>query len=161
MSVLALFDSLGIVSSITVAIKALLHELCTQKVGWNDDINESQRERWDTWVLRLKSLAFRGICIAIFKRKVFASYLNGFCDASATWHIVQLSTYESKIGTYVNLLTSKTRVAPLKPLTIPRLELMSAEVLTNLVSRVRKAPEVQVEIKEIRYSSDSKSLMLD
>ena len=53
---------------------------------------------------------------------------------------------------FVNLLTSKTRVAPLKPLTIPRLEFMSAEVLTNLVSRVRKA-KIKVEIKEIRYWS--------
>ena len=59
---------------------------------------------------------------------------------------------------FVNLLTSKTRVAPLKPLTIPRLELMSAEVLTNLVSRVRKA-KIKIEIKEIRYWSDSKTAL--
>ena len=75
----------------------------------------------------------------------------------ATWYIVQSSTYESKTGTYVNFLTRKTRVAPLKPLTIPRLELMSAGVLKNLVSRARKALEVQVEIKEIRYWSDSET----
>ena len=57
------------------------------------------------------------------------------------------------------MLTSKTRVAPLKPLTILRLELMSARVLATLVDKVKKALEVQVQIAEMRYWSDSKTAL--
>ena len=67
--------------------------------------------------------------------------------------------YESETGTYVKMLTSKTRVAPLKTLTIPRLELMSARVLATLVDKVKKALEVQVQIAETRYWSDSKTAL--
>ena len=37
------------------------------------------------------------------------------------------------------LLTSKTRIAPLKTQTIPRLELMSAFILAKLMSTVQRA----------------------
>ena len=85
-NILSIYLTSGIVSPITVAIKALFQELCTQKVGWDDEINESQIERWDTWVKDLaevKSLAFRGVCTYYnIQGNVFASYLHGFCEAS-------------------------------------------------------------------------------
>ena len=41
--------------------------------------------------------------------------------------------------THVRLLASKTRVAPLKELSIPRLELMSARILAQLMHTVKNA----------------------
>ena len=125
-----LFDPLGIVSSITVAIKALFQELCIQKVGWDDELNESLRERWDSWVkdiVKTKVISFNRCLYYNIEENVLASYLHGFSDASnLAYCAVVYFVYESETGTYVKMLTSKTRVAPLKPLTIPRLELMSA-----------------------------------
>ena len=43
---------------------------------------------------------------------------------------------ETNTGVYVNLLTAKTKVAPLNKLTIPRLELLSCLLLANLVTSV-------------------------
>ena len=68
------------------------------------------------------------------QENVLASYLHGFGDASnLAYCAVVYFVYESGTGTYVKMLTSKTRVAPLKPLMIPRLELMSARILASLV----------------------------
>jgi len=64
--------------------------------------------------------------------------IHGFCDASqraicATVYL-RSSNQEEKVTTH--LICSKTKVTPLKKLTIPRLELSGAVLLTNLVSRV-------------------------
>ena len=160
-----LFDPLGIVSPITVAIKALFQELCIQKVGWDDELNESQRERWDSWIkdlVKTKVISFNRCLYYNIEENVLASYLQGFGDASnLAYCAVVYFVYESETetGTYVKMLTSKTRVAPLKPLTIPRLELMSARVLATLVDKVKKSLEVQVQIAETRYWSDSKTAL--
>ena len=47
-------------------------------------------------------------------------------------------------------------MAPLKELTIPRLELMSARILAQLMSTVKNAPEEQVTLNGTRYWLDSK-----
>ena len=158
-----LFDPLGIVSPITVAIKALFQELCIQRVGWDDELNESQRERWDSWIKNLvktKVISFTRYLYYNIEENVLASYMHGFGDASnLAYCAVVYFVYESETGTYVKMLTSKTRVAPLKPLTIPRLELMSAIVLATLVDKVKTALEVQVQIAETRYWSDSKTAL--
>ena len=58
---------------------------------------------------------------------------------------------------HVELLTSKTRIAPMKALTIPRLEMMSGRILARLMVRIETALEAEVETTEIHYWLDSKT----
>ena len=82
--------------------------------------------------------------------------LHGFGDASEkAYCAVVYFVCRTSTGVYVQLLTAKTRVAPLKALTIPRLELMSALMLAKLVDSVKKALASQVENLEARYWLDS------
>ena len=62
-------------------------------------------------------------------------------------------------GTYSRLLCSKTRVAPLKALSIPRLELMSARILVNLMDTVKNALHSQINIDCVRFWLDSKTAL--
>ena len=57
------------------------------------------------------------------------------------------------------LLCSKTGVAPLKGLTIPRLELLSARILAVLVDTVYRALEQQIKINCLGYWLDSKTAL--
>ena len=59
--------------------------------------------------------------------------------------------------THARLLASRSRVALLKALTIPRLELMSAKILARLMNIVKKALEAQVTLNGTRYWLDSKT----
>lgn len=56
---------------------------------------------------------------------------------------------------YAHLLTSKTRVSPLKDVSIPRLELMSARLLAQLMSSVKKALEHQAKLSCTKFWLDS------
>ena len=60
---------------------------------------------------------------------------------------------------HVRLVASKTRVAFLKELTIPRLELMSARILAQLMNAVRNTLQSQVTIDGVRFWLDSKTTL--
>ena len=63
-------------------------------------------------------------------------------------------------GSYhVELLTPKTRIAPMKAQTIPRLELMSARILAKLMSTVNEGLEHSVQFSSVYYWLDSKTAL--
>ena len=68
--------------------------------------------------------------------------------------------YRTKDGkAHVRLVASKTRVAPLKELSIPRLELMSARILAQLMHTVKNALQSQVKLDGVRFWLDSKTAL--
>ena len=92
------------------------------------------------------------------KQEVLECYLHGFGDASnRAYCAVVYSVCRTRAGVYARLLTSRSRVAPLKALTIPRLELMSARILAQLMNTVKKPLEAQVSLTGTRYWLDSKT----
>ncbi|XP_063994494.1 uncharacterized protein LOC135172057 [Diachasmimorpha longicaudata] len=70
--------------------------------------------------------------------------LHGFADAStlAMGASVYLRSWSASSGVNVNLVCAKTKVAPLKKMTIPRLELTAAVMVTNLMAYVQRALEL-------------------
>lgn len=64
--------------------------------------------------------------------------IHGFCDASqhAYGAAVYIRSENSHGEITVNLLCAKSRVAPLKMITIPKLELSGALILAQLVQKV-------------------------
>jgi len=59
-------------------------------------------------------------------------------------------------GSYVKFVASKSRVAPVKQLSIPRLGLLAALVLARLITHVREALELDVTITDITCWTDSR-----
>ena len=53
----------------------------------------------------------------------------------------------------------KTRIVSMKAHTIPRLELMSGEILARLMASIKTALEPEVKITEIHYCLDSKTVL--
>ena len=66
--------------------------------------------------------------------------LYGFCDASEQAYaaVIYLRMMDLDGGIEVSLVTSKTKVAPIKRLTIPRLELCGAYLLAQLLHHVQQ-----------------------
>ena len=138
-----IFDPLGLLSPFVVKLKLLFRELCSDNVNWDDQVEGDTLKRWKLQIKEFKSLGQIRVPRCYFDRsRVPVSFeLHGFSDASSQAYgaVVYLRTVYNDETILSVIVTSKTRVAPVKHQTIPRLELLGALVLTRLVSTVRKS----------------------
>ncbi|GFX07099.1 uncharacterized protein TNCV_1557021 [Trichonephila clavipes] len=82
-----------------------------------------------------------------------------FCDASKlAYGAAAYVKVRKQNEVLVNLITSKTRVAPLKAVTLPRLELLGALVAARLSSRVQEIVRNKKECKVFHWT-DSKIVL--
>ena len=155
----SVFDPIGFVSPVLVRMKMLLQETCLLKLEWDTPLPENLSSVWFEIVKDLDKVVEIAIKRCYFGKEngVVDEYnLHGFCDASekaycAVFYLVYRkgNRYES------NLIASKSRVAPVKKLTIPRLELMGALIMTRLMNTVKAALATQISFNSFWYWSDS------
>ena len=46
----SLFDPLGIISPVTVSMKALFQEICSNKFDWDKPLTGEIKGKWDRWI---------------------------------------------------------------------------------------------------------------
>ena len=159
----SVFDPLGLVSPVTVSAKMIFQEVCIAKCGWDDSLPEEKCMKWKKWIEDLSVVKQISLPRFIFEGnegEVIRTSLHGFGDASLKGYCaVIFIECETTKGIYTRLVCAKTRVAPLKSLSIPRLELMSARILVTLMETVRNAISSYVRIDEIKYWLDSKTAL--
>ena len=162
-SLASLFDPLGLVSPIAVSAKILFQELCLEKLGWDDPLPIDKANRWEAWLRDLKgarTIYVPRCAVSVKKGTLVSRQLHGFADASKKAYCAMVYLVEETAeGIYIQLLSAKTRVVPLKQLTIPRLELMSARVLATLMTTVIEALGPQFHIDCVKYWLGSKTAL--
>ena len=158
----SLFDPLGLISGVVVSMKILFQDVCKDKLGWDEVFSNDMKRRLDKWIK--DCVATREIYIdkCLYDARLGNAtecYLHGFADASKkAYCAVVYLVYRTENGEVcARVIASKTRVAPLKELSIPRLELMSATILAQLVSTIRAALSSQLKLDGVRYWLDSKT----
>ena len=127
------FDVLGWCSPSIIKIKIILQQLWELKINWDDPVPDSVHNIWSRWRSELNLLSTKYIPRCYFSKEahIISMELHGFCDASeqAYTAVIYLHMMDLDGGIQVSLVTSKTKVAPIKRLTIPRLELCGAYLL--------------------------------
>ena len=140
-----IFDPLGLLSPFTIKLNILFQALCLDKLEWDSEPQGDLRKQCDALITELEFLTkirvLRCYFLPGFNRLV--TQIHGFSDASerAMGAVVYARTVYENGNVDVKLMASKTRVAPLKKQTIPRLELIGATLLANLVSSLLNALE--------------------
>jgi len=123
-------------------VKCLFQEIWEQNLNWDDELPLDLARRWNGWCQDLTALQD----LAVSRRydqgtgEVVERQLHVFCDASTKAYgcVIYLRTVR-RDSTSVCLVVSKNRVAPLKRLTLPRLELMSNLLGARLVTYVKRS----------------------
>ena len=133
--VTSVYDPLGFVAPFILPAKGLLQDLCRKNLGWDDPISDDDLTRWRNWLVELPMLEKLKVnrCFKpINFEEVASSQLHHFADASqrAYGAVTYLHLTDTKGDIHCSFITGKSRLAPLKQLTIPRLELSAAVVAT-------------------------------
>eukprot|EP00794_Sanderia_malayensis_P016989 gene16989-18701_t len=158
-SIASVFDPLGLITPMITPIKVLFQEICTTKVGWDERLPDQLRNSWQSWIRSCKKTAKIEVPRYHFlevQERPTEIELHGFCDASQDAYAAAVYVrYQGTSSTTTDLLMSKTRVSPLKKMSIPRLELLSCLILARLMDNVKKTIDSIVNISNTYYWSDS------
>ena len=157
------YDPLGLISPVGVSAKVIFPEICRQKCEWDEQLKGGVKKGVEDWVRGLIDCRRIDVKRCIYDHpheEVEECSLHGFADASkkAYCGVVYL-VYRTQVGRYARMLTSKTRVAPLKELSIPRLELMGALILVKLMVSVKGALASQQSVKRSKLWLDSQTVL--
>ncbi|XP_036147020.1 uncharacterized protein LOC118647026 [Monomorium pharaonis] len=134
-----LFDPLGWLAPVTVLAKLLIQTTWLQQLDWDAPLAATEAAAWSRLEAELHDLEalrvprwFRG------DDPTVRIELHGFSDASERAYAAVVYLRSSSDGeTSVSLVSAKTRVAPLRRVSLPRLELCGAALLAGLVDHVR------------------------
>lgn len=133
------FDPLGLIGPITSSVKIFMQQLWGENLKWDDPLSSESERVWAALTKNLCSLKEINIPRHLFPIDNPAIIeLHGFSDASmeaygAVCYIVVCDTLGNR---FCNLVTSKSRVAPLKTITLARFELSAAVLLAKLVHKI-------------------------
>ena len=153
------YDPLGFLAPVTIRFKVLFQKLCRDKLEWDESLPEELIGEWNKLVSDLGEGGPISIPRSYFHHTnapATSVTLCGFCDASihAYAAVVYLVT-KTDVSTSVQFVVSKTRVAPLQTQTIPRLELLSALLLSRLVVSVSNSLQSTISQLKVRCYVDS------
>ena len=132
------FDVLGWFSPTIIKVKILMQRLWELKVDWDDPLSPDIHDAWLQWRSEFYDKHLPR-CYFPDAVNIVAVELHGFCDASERAYagVVYLRMIDSTGDVHLSIVTSKTKVAPIKRLTIPRLELCGAHLLTQLLHHIQ------------------------
>jgi hypothetical protein len=151
-----LFDPLGLIGAILVNVKIILQKVWALKLDWDDSVPMEIYTRWVNFIDSLPAINNINIPRRIISiENPIIIEVHGFCDASelaygACMYIRAIDKNNRKSS---HLLCSKFRVAPLKTISLPRLELCGALLLARLVQKATS--KLQLNISKYFYWTDS------
>ena len=154
------YDPLGFMSPIIIRFKIFFQELCGPKLDWDEPLSGKLLKKWHSLVADLQEsqpISVPRSYLANIHQAVDTYSLCGFCDASVNaYAAVVYLVIKTSTGHSVRFVVSKTRVAPVKTQTIPRLELLSALLLARLMVTVAQGLESELPLTQPRCFTDSK-----
>ncbi|XP_028413990.1 uncharacterized protein LOC114536852 [Dendronephthya gigantea] len=154
----SIFDPLGLLAPFIFKAKCLLQELWRLKLDWDEEITGDVLQAWTTWKTELEELKkfFYPRCLKLYPdEQVSVCQMHVFADASELGFAAVIYLRYIYVSSKIScaFLVGKSRVPPLKPLTVPRLELQAAVLATRLSTSIQK--ELNVSVHENFYWIDS------
>ena len=158
-----IYDLFGFLAAFTIRAKILIQKLWKKNVAWNEELHCDIARDYNLWVSELPDIENVKIPRCPYDRlaSVCDIELHDFCDASTTAYaaVVFLKFVGADGQVQVSYVMAKTRVAPIKQTSIPRLELMAAHSLAKLASYVLNAIKTVKIIDNVYLWSDSKIVL--
>ena len=153
------YDPLGIIQPFLLPARQLLQQTCVAKLGWDDFIGlvPGLELDWEDWFKVLPELSQMRLnrCILSADKERSRIELHTFTDASTVGYGACSYARVVYVDDSVNycLLTGKSRVAPVKRVTVPRLELVAAVTGAKLSSLI--VCELDLSFDSVHFWTDA------
>lgn len=157
-TICSVYDPLGLVAPFVLPARVLLQELC--KMPWDEEVTGSDLRRWHSWLSTLVCLQ-KVQLERCYKPKGFgriiSRQLHCFCDASELGYgvVIYLRLVDESGAICCSFVMGKSRVTPLKKVTIPRLELQAATTAVRLSTFAKGELEFDLKESDVYYWTDS------
>ncbi|XP_063989077.1 uncharacterized protein LOC135168628 [Diachasmimorpha longicaudata] len=150
-----IFDPLGLLGPVILQAKKIMQSLWQCKVEWDESVPADLHTAWSNFVSQLttlNNLSFERRFVINNQRR---TQILGFCDASEIGYgaCMYVRSLDADGNIICRLLCAKSRVAPIKTVSIPRLELCGTLILSRLYKEVSDALEFAP--SEVFFWSDS------
>uniref|UniRef100_A0A182HZZ0 DUF5641 domain-containing protein n=1 Tax=Anopheles arabiensis TaxID=7173 RepID=A0A182HZZ0_ANOAR len=160
-TLMLIYDPLGLIGNFLMFIKILLQEIWRSGYSWDQPIDAGCAERWRKWIHVLPTIQSVMVprCYRLSTSAATPNIqLHVFCDASEYgMAAVAYFRFEEDNVIECALIGSKTRVAPLKFLSIPRLELQAAVIGARLATSI--AASHRLKIGQRVFWTDSRNVI--
>ncbi|XP_065890652.1 uncharacterized protein [Dysidea avara] len=133
------FDPLGLLSPVTVRAKIFMQSLWQRNIDWDEPLSNEDQQKWLTIagnIQEARSLQIPRRYFPTVRVSEQPDRLHVFADASLTAYGAVAFLCN---GNSTSFVMAKSRVAPLKPLTLPKLELMGALTAARLCDFIVQA----------------------
>ncbi|XP_050298577.1 uncharacterized protein LOC126737642 [Anthonomus grandis grandis] len=157
-----MYDPLGFIAPIVVNAKLIMQNIWKEKINWDEPLKEPILTQWTTFIKELPQL----MCLKIPRfflanNNPSSLQIHGFSDASrkAYGACVYIRALYPNKNVSCQLITAKSRVAPIREITIPRMELCGALLLSNLVTRVCSILKERFSVDNINLWTDSEIVL--
>ncbi|XP_039762492.1 uncharacterized protein LOC120635541 [Pararge aegeria] len=155
-AVMSVFDPLGLATPVLIQGKTLIQQLWRTGINWDDHIPDTLRDHWSKLLNNLACL--KDLNVPRCTDSCNEGELHTFVDASETIYAAATywkTTMNNQVS--IKLIAAKAKVAPLKPTSIPRLELQAAVLGCRLANSIHQ--EMDTNIKKKYYWSDSRTVL--
>lgn len=159
-AMMSVFDPLGITLPVLIKLKILFQDLWRKKTSWDEKVPDEVQSKWEVWLQEVKEIGEVRVPRCYFPKlpEFTVADLHVFCDASdkAYCAVVYLVVKENGEN-HVSFVQAKAKVAPIKHMTVPRLELQACVMGSKLVRSV--AAELGIPIVKKHFWTDSKIVL--
>jgi hypothetical protein len=158
----SIYDPLGLVAPVLLTGKKILQALCKENADWDDPLPEKLRIEWERWRKDIHLLGnmkvercYKPESFGDVKKTELHHFSDASCEGYGQCSYIRLVDDSDRI--HCSLVVGKSRVAPLKQVSIPRLELTAAVVSVKVSAMLQEELDYK-SIEEI-YWTDSKVVL--
>lgn len=154
-SIAKIYDPLGLLAASLIIPKIILQQLWQYKLSWDESIPIDLHTQWLRFQNEMNNLRKIKISRHVLISDAITVEIHGYCDSSETAYgaCAYMRSTDIAGNICVRLLCAKSKVAPVKIVSIPRLELCGALLLARLVSKIESA--LTMNINRVSYWCDS------
>ena len=155
------YDPIGFVQPFILPMKKHLQILNAEGLSWDQPLPQELQVDWNCWIAALPALQHVTIprCYKPADFEPVRAELHCFSDGSQIGYgaVAYLRMVSSTGDIHCSFLLGKSRVAPMKTMTIPRLELAAAVVAVKLSHFLRH--ELEYNLDRVTYWTDSTTVL--